>query len=75
MAQQQQQYRENNMHESRAKKMKRYSHVVTPEQSIVLTQWVEPDRPFSQKELRVECDRFFQHLGLDEIFVEHEYYN
>jgi hypothetical protein len=50
----------------------RYSYNVKPDESILTSTWADPTRPYSQKELSIMKQRFFQQLTLDKEYVQHE---
>lgn len=62
--------RQRRMHDMKSKQT---NNIVHPDDSILHTEWIEPDRPYSQKELTDMEEKLYTKLQVDkDVFVKHE---
>lgn len=57
--------------ETKAQKPRRQQKFIDPDQSVLLTDWEEPSRPFSRKEIEFLHGKLFEKLMISEMIVHH----
>lgn len=60
------------MKASRSNRRDRRQQVIAPEDSILYTEWNEPDRPYSQLELADMEEKLFKYLQLSDMYTHHD---
>jgi len=60
------------MKTSRSNRRDRRQQIISPSDSILYTEWVEPNRPYSQLELTEMEERLFRNLQLSTMHTFHE---